>query len=146
MLRLLKRARADTKTLLSVYVTCIRPVVEYGAQAWHYNLPNYLCVQLERIHLRAMRIIDSSLSYTDVLTKYDIPTLATRRDLLCTSFFRKHVLQQSDTLSELVQYEPNFNYDLRFQNKLAPYSCRTNRFKNSYIPSSIEIFNVNCKL
>jgi hypothetical protein len=58
MLKLLKRARADTKTLLSVYVTCIRPVVEYGAQEWHYNLPNDLCVELERIQLRAMRIID----------------------------------------------------------------------------------------
>ena len=32
-LYILKRACADTKTLLSVYVTCIRPVVEYGAHA-----------------------------------------------------------------------------------------------------------------
>ena len=143
MLGLLKRACADTKTLLPVYVSCIRPVMEYGAQAWLYNLPHYLCMELERIQLRAMRIIDSSLSYTDVLTKYHLPT---RRDLLCTSFSRKNVLQQSDTLSELVQYERNFNYDQRFQNKLVHYSCRTNRFKNSYIPSSIEIFNVNCKL
>ena len=123
MLRLLKRACADTKTLLSVYVTCIRPVVEYGAQVWHYNLPNYLRVELERIQLRAMRIIDSSLSYTDVLIKYNLPTLATRRNLLCTSFFGKNVLQQSDILSELVQYEHNFNYDLRYQNKLIPYKC-----------------------
>jgi hypothetical protein len=143
MSRLLKRACADTKTLLSVYVTCIRPV----AQVRHYNLPNYLiCVELERIHLRAMRIIYSSLSCTYVLIKYNLPTLATRRNLLCTSFFGKNVLQQSDILSELVQYEHNFNYDLRYQKKLIPYRCRANRFKNSYIPSSIGIFNENCQL
>ena len=115
MLRLLKRAHAHTKTLLSIYVTCIRPVVEYGAQVWHYNLPNYLCVELERIQLRAMRIIDSSVSYTNVLIKYNL------LNLLCTSFFGKNVLQQLDILSELVQYEHNFNYDLRYQNKLIPY-------------------------
>jgi hypothetical protein len=140
MLKLLKRAHADTKTLLSVYVTCIRPVVEYGVQVWHYNLPNYLCVELERIQLRAMRIIDSSVSYTNVLIKYNL------LNLLCTSFFGKNVLQQLDILSELVQYEHNFNYDLRYQNNLIPYRCRTNQFKNSYIPSSIGIFNENCQL
>ena len=35
MLRLLKRAPADTKTLISVYVTSIRPVAEYGAPLQH---------------------------------------------------------------------------------------------------------------
>ena len=33
MLRLLKRARADPKTLISVYITCIRSVAEYGTCA-----------------------------------------------------------------------------------------------------------------
>ena len=29
MLRLLKRAKADMKTLTTVYITCIRPILEY---------------------------------------------------------------------------------------------------------------------
>ena len=32
MLRLLKRAKADTKTLITVYISCIRPILEYGNQ------------------------------------------------------------------------------------------------------------------
>ena len=46
ILRLLKRVRADTKTLISVYVTCIRPIAENGAQIWHYNIPEYLSVEV----------------------------------------------------------------------------------------------------
>ena len=33
MLRLLKRARCDIKTLISVYFSCVRPILEYCAQA-----------------------------------------------------------------------------------------------------------------
>ena len=44
MLRLLKRARCDTKTLISVYFSCIRPILEYSAQVWHYSIPEYLFI------------------------------------------------------------------------------------------------------
>ena len=60
------------------------------------------------------------------------------------SFFKKNVQQQSDIVCELVQYAQSLEHDLCFQNKLVPYKCKTNRFKNSYIPSSIKIFNENC--
>ena len=33
MLRLLKRARCDIKTLISVYFSCVRPILEYCAHA-----------------------------------------------------------------------------------------------------------------
>ena len=33
------------------------------------------------------------------------------------------------------------SYNLRTSNKLVPINCRTNRFKNSYIPSSVTIYN-----
>ena len=32
MLRLLKRAKAEMKTLTTVYITCIRPILEYCNQ------------------------------------------------------------------------------------------------------------------
>ena len=55
MLRMLKRARADTKTLITMYVT--RPILEYCTQVWHYNIPEYLSKDIERIQLRVMKII-----------------------------------------------------------------------------------------
>ena len=51
MLRLLKRARCDTKTLISVYFSCVRPILEYCAQVWHYNIPEYLSKEIERIQI-----------------------------------------------------------------------------------------------
>ena len=36
MLRLLKRANAGTKALSTVYITVIRPVLEYACQVWHF--------------------------------------------------------------------------------------------------------------
>ena len=49
MLRLLKRARTDSKTLLTMYVTCIRSILKYCSQVWHYNIPEYLSKGIERI-------------------------------------------------------------------------------------------------
>ena len=87
MLRILKRARADTKTLITMYVT--RPILEYCTQVWHYNIPEYLSKDIERIQLRAMKITDPSLSYNDASVVFGIPTLSSRCEQLCLTFFRK---------------------------------------------------------
>ena len=75
MLRLLKRAKADTKTLIAVYISCIRPILEYCNQIWHLNIPEYLSKDIERIQRRALKIIHPSLSYYDALAVCNIPTL-----------------------------------------------------------------------
>ena len=41
-LRLLKRSGVDRYSLLTVFTTCIRPVLEYGCQAWSYGITQYL--------------------------------------------------------------------------------------------------------
>ena len=141
MLRLLKRAHCDTKTLISVYFSCVRPILEYCAQVWHYNIPEYLSKEIERIQSRALEIIHPLLSYNESLLDLNIPTLYSRRELLCTRFFRRKVLSQNSPLFELVEPAEHPSYNLRASNKLAPINCRTNRFKNSYIPSSVTIYN-----
>ena len=72
MLGILKRARADSKIHVTVYVTCVRPILEYCAQVWHYNIPEYLSKDIERIQLRARKRINPSLSYNDVLAAFNI--------------------------------------------------------------------------
>ena len=141
MLRLLKRGRADSKTLLTVYVTCVRSTLEYCAQVWHYSIPEYLSKDIERIQSRALKIINPTLSYSDALAVFDIPTLATRREYLCSSIFNKNVLLQSSPLSNLIQIENSLTYDLRTSNKLAIMKCRTARFRNSFIPSCVKNYN-----
>ena len=57
MLRVLKRANADTNTLITVYTTIIRPVLEYACQVWHFNIQEYLSEDIEQIQRRAFRIL-----------------------------------------------------------------------------------------
>ena len=61
-LRLLKRSGVDRYSLLTVFTTCIRPVLEYGCQARSYGITQYLSDEIERIQKRALRIIHPDLS------------------------------------------------------------------------------------
>ena len=142
MLGILKRARADTKTLITMYVTYVRPILEYCAQVWHYNIPEYLSKDIERIQLKAMKIIDPSLSYNDALAVFDIPTyFILKAEQLCLTLFRKKVLPQSSPLSELIQTIKTHSYNLRVPDKLVPPRCRTSSFRNYFIPSSVIQYN-----
>ena len=90
---------------------------------------------------KALKIINPLFSYNESLLDLNIPTLYSRRELLCTRFFRRKVLSQNSPLFELVEPAEHPSYNLRASNKLTPINCRTNRFKNSYIPSSVTIYN-----
>ena len=65
MLRVLKRANADTNTLITVYTTIIRPVLEYACQVWHFNIQEYLSEDIEQIQRRAFRILFPLMSYRE---------------------------------------------------------------------------------
>ena len=49
MLRLLKRSNACIDTLITVYTTIIRPVLDYACQFWHYNIQQYLCEYIDDV-------------------------------------------------------------------------------------------------
>ncbi|KAK2176899.1 hypothetical protein NP493_632g01023 [Ridgeia piscesae] len=49
MLYQLKRAGITQKDLVSVYVSVMRPVLEYACPVWHTNLPQYLSDNIEVI-------------------------------------------------------------------------------------------------
>jgi len=57
LLRLLKRADLDVKSLIQFYCTCIRSILVYACQTFHSSLPQYLSDDIERIQKRALRII-----------------------------------------------------------------------------------------
>ena len=87
MLRLLKRSNADTKTLIVVYITVTRPILEYACQVWHYNIQTFfLSEDIERIQKRALMIIVPSSSYGEALKITGITTLYDRRESLCDQF------------------------------------------------------------
>ena len=49
MQRLLKRSKADRKTLIVVPITVIVILLEYACQVWHFNIKKILSDDIERI-------------------------------------------------------------------------------------------------
>ena len=58
-------------------------------------------------------------------------------------FLKNKVVPGASVLSDLVEIAADPGYDLRVERKFEPIKCTTNRFKNSFIPSSVEQFNAS---
>ena len=87
----LKKANADIGTLLKAYKVCVRPVLEYCAQVWHFCLPKYLSQDIERIQRRAMKIVFSKLEFSEAIRKAPLESLEERK-------IRINVLLQSNQM------------------------------------------------
>ena len=135
MLRLLKRTDACIDTLITVYTTIIRPVLEYACQVWHYNIQQYLCEDIEKIQKRALRIILPLQKYDEELITTNITSLTDPREKLCEHFFEKNI--DNENLKDLLPQTILSGYDLRPICKYLNHVCRTERFKNSFLPQSI---------
>ena len=137
-LRLLKRSGVDRSSLLTVFTTCIRPVLEYGCQVWSYGITQYLSDEIERIQKRALKIIHPDLSYRESLEATLLPSLSQRRLKLCQSYFGK-MTNPIHKLHYLLPEKRNNN--LRNNANFTQIQCFSNRFKNSFIPSSVQTFD-----
>ena len=141
-LRVLKSSGLGGSSLIQVYITCIRPVLEYACQVWNLNSPDYLKEEIERIQKRALRIICPDLSYRKALEVHEISLLSQRRNNLCKSYFKK-LLNPENKLNELIpnKREDLRTYNLRNDQHINLINCKTTRFSKSFIPSSIVSYN-----
>ena len=88
MLYQLKRAGVNQADLVTIYISVVRPVVEYYAcPVWNTNLPIYISDNIEMIQKRAVRAIFPGMSYDYILTHINLSTLKDRRDYLCKKYF-----------------------------------------------------------
>ena len=44
-----QRAKVPARDIISFYITCIRPVLEYCAPLYHHALPDYLSNDIEHV-------------------------------------------------------------------------------------------------
>ena len=72
MLYQLKRAGITQKDLVSVYVSVVRPVLEYACPVWQTNLPQYLSDNIEVIQKRALKCIFPGLGYAEILRRVNV--------------------------------------------------------------------------
>ena len=119
-------------------MSVIRPVLEYACPVWHTCLPKYMSDSIEIIQRRALRTIYPGNSHDVSLEMSGLDTLLVRRDNTCRDYFRKmYIHVPSHKLYKRLPAARQVPYDMRCTNTLPVSLCRTNRFKNSFIPWSL---------
>ena len=138
-LRQLKRSKVSVKNLLTVYVMYVRPTIEYACPVWYSGLSKAQFVTLERLQKKAFRIIlaGSVKPYKDICQEYGLPTITDRLEQLFLNFGK--TLLDSKTYRHWLPQ--NRNNNLRNSNKMCTLRCRTSRYKNSCIPSLVDVLN-----
>ena len=137
LMKQLKRSGLSDNDLKCFYIASIRSILEYACQVFHYGLPEYLSDQIDRIQKRALRIICPDLSYAEAIEELDVETLKTRRKGLCTKVFKSMVNDKHHKIHHLLPTKHSNTYNLRNPNFFNIPRCNTNRFKNTYIISSL---------
>ena len=134
MLNQLKRAGISQLYLVTVYISVVRPVLEYACPVWHTNLPKYLSDSIALIQTRALKSIFPGKSYNDILKYIGLRTLRERREVLCMKYFIE-TQGSAHKLNGLLPAIWSIEYDLRPGFNRYPLTrYRTNRCGNSLIP------------
>ena len=139
-LRQLKRSKATVDDMLKFYLSIVRPVLEYAAPVWSSSLPEYLVYRIEQVQKRALRIILPHLDYTEALKFLKLtPPLYERVKAYVKNFFRK-IENSNDKINHILPPKRSHNYHTRNPKKYCDMKIRTERYKKSFIPYSIDNF------
>lgn len=139
----LKRAGVSTDELVKFYRACVQPVLLYACQVFHYSLPKYLNITLERVQKRALRIIFGyDLHYSELLDLSNLSSLENRRAELSQNLFSKIA---EDPQSHLYDRLPlnNTSSSISLRNKKPMYIpiCKTDRFRDTFMVAGARVYN-----
>ena len=90
-LRILKKVRVNKEGILKVYLTTIRPILEYGVQI-RQDIPEFLSNKLESTQKRALHIIYPWHSYLDALNTSK-PSIVIAVFCFCYWFFLQPLIR-----------------------------------------------------
>ena len=140
----LKRAHVPEADIIKFYTTCVRPVMEFSCQVFHFALPSYLSNALERVQKRVLSIIYPLTGYADCLQKSGIKPLSDRRVDACEKLFNEITTTPAANMHNHIPSRYFPNYDLRHSRSFVVPQTKTNRFRNSFFPSCARhINNIN---
>ena len=149
IIRVLRRGGVNVADLLVIYVALIRSVLEYCCVVWHNALPAYLSSEIERVQMRALRIIYPRSSYQEASQLAKIARLEDRRNELCMRAFDK--ITKGGPLSKHLTPIRSIAHDYSLTKCTAwtSFKCRTERFRRSFFPSTVLManttsFKINC--
>ena len=137
----------DRKTLEIMYLSFIRPILEYADCIWD-NCNNQEINEIEKIQIEAGRIVTGatkSCSKIKILEETGWDSLQTRRYKHRMITFYKIIGQHGprylfNLLPPSAQQVSHRN--LRSANTLRTYRCRTNMYQNSYLPKTVQEWNL----
>lgn len=141
--RKLRTAPASTKSL--AYNTYVRSKLEYAAVIWDPHTQKDK-IQLERVNRKAVRFIFGTYkredSPTQLMQENHIQTLETRRKISRIAFLHnclsgKIKLNIPDYVKPLATRRTRHNH----QHSLAPIFAKTNSYKYSFFPQTVEDWN-----
>ena len=138
--------KLDRKTLETVYLTFIRPKLEYASPIWS-DITQQDNIRLEKCQLKAARIVTGAKNRTNHDRLYDEVSwekLDVRRKH--TNLKHMHKIMKTHEPQYLYELLPNtvnahVGYNLRNKDNIREFLCRTEKFKNSFIPSTIKSWN-----
>ena len=132
IMRVLRRGGVIGSDLVAIYVAVVRFVLEYYCVLWNNALPTYLSSEIERVEMRALRIIQPRSSYQEALQLAKIAGLEDRRNELCMRTFDK-ITKGGPVSKHLTPIRTiAHDYSLRNSNSWASFKCKTERFRQVF--------------
>ena len=138
--------KLDRKSLETIYLTFIRPIIEYGDVLWD-NCTQYEKDDLEKIQIEAARIAIGAtklISLNALFREIQWESLEQRRHKHQLTMFYK--MSNDLTPGYLTSLVPQpvgaaSRYSLRNANNLQTIKCRTNLYYESFLPSAVRSWN-----
>ena len=132
--------QSPKQDIITFYVTCVRPVLGYSCQVFHFALPAYLSDAIEWGQKHALAIIYPNIDYTDSLDLSGILKLRDKRLKAYDKLFNDIVTTPSHNLGHLQPERHIPRYNLRQTQVFVPPRAKTCRFMNTFIPSSVGVY------
>ena len=136
----MKHAGLQARELLAIYISFIRPVLEYANPVWFSSLPAYLLKDIEAAQKRALRTAFGPQPYDALLRISGLPTLHERLRTLNHNFYTG-MRSPNHRLHGLLPSTREQHYNLRSARNLPLVACRTEHFKHSFIPWAVREFD-----
>ena len=136
----------DRESLEKIYFSFIRPKLEYACQIWD-SCQIRDNDRLENLQLCAARIVTGAKKGTSHQRLYEDvswPKLSDRRAHI--KLLHMHKIVNANVPPYLSQVLPqrvaeNTHYELRDRNHIKQFQCRTEKFRKSFFPDCIRIWN-----
>jgi hypothetical protein len=139
LLNTLKFSGFSVKDLKTVYITHVRSLTEYACEAWHPGLTQTLSHDIERVQIRALRIILPNNTYWEALDILELTTLEERRVDICRKTYNK-MKDPKHPLHNLLPPIRINTHGLRHQKNRLPVATKTKRADGSFVNYSTSMF------